>query len=180
MKNIFISLGVIASVIILGIFIVNNSKNGVIIREEQVRTAKSNISIQEKRRADLIPNLIETVKQYDQHEYELLTQIVERRNGIDDETSDKIQNLIHVVGEAYPELKSNENYQNLMTQLTLTENTIASYRENYNQSVRDYNRYCKSFPNNLFLKILNYYPDTYEALDYEEKYSDTENYILWE
>lgn len=74
---------------------------------------------------------------------------------------------IAAVTYAYPELKSNENYKQLMTELSTTENMIAQYRENYNQSVTDYNRYVKKFPTRIFLDWTGYEIQKYKRLDYD-------------
>lgn len=168
MKNVLITIVTIIALVVFGLFFVNGSRNGAIMREEQIKKAKADITIQEKRRADLIPNLVECVKEYDKHEYETLLAVVQARKSEDaDQLSEDIQLAINAVAEAYPELKSDKNYRNLMTELAQTENLIANYRENYNASVADYNRYCLAFPNNVFLNILNYQATNYEVLTYE-------------
>ena len=68
--------------------------------------------------------------------------------------------------EAYPELKSNENYKELMNELSITENLIAEYRENYNKQIKEYNRYVRKFPTRFFLNILGYETQQYQYLDY--------------
>lgn len=68
---------------------------------------------------------------------------------------------------AYPELKSNENYKQLMNELSITENMIAQYRENYNKSVQKYNSYCKKFPTRIFLSWTGYEVQNYQRLDYQ-------------
>jgi LemA protein len=70
------------------------------------------------------------------------------------------------VSEAYPELKSNENYKELMNELSITENLIAEYRSNYNKQVKEYNRYIRKFPTRFFLNILGYEVRGYTYLDY--------------
>lgn len=132
--------------------------------EEQVNTADSDIKVQEKRRVDLVYNLADCVKQYDKHEAETLTAIVEGR-----EKATSIENVttaIAAVTEAYPELKSNENYKELMNELSITENLIAEYRENYNKQIKEYNRYVRKFPTRFFLNILGYETQQYQYLDY--------------
>ena len=74
---------------------------------------------------------------------------------------------IAAVAEAYPELKSNENYKELMNELSITENLIAEYRENYNKQIKEYNRYARKFPTRLFLNILGYEMQQYQYLDYD-------------
>lgn len=131
---------------------------------DEYNTADSDIKVQEKRRVDLVYNLADCVEQYDKHEAETLTAIVEGR-----EKATSIENVttaIAAVTEAYPELKSNENYKELMNELSITENLIAEYRENYNKQIKEYNRYVRKFPTRFFLNILGYETQQYQYLDY--------------
>ena len=156
--------GVIA-VIILCVFVVQSSKNKAFVLEEQVNTAQSDIKVQEKRRVDLVYNLADCVKQYDKHEAETLTAIVDGRGSTGD--IENVTTAITAVSEAYPELKSNENYKQLMNELSVTENLIAQYRENYNKQIKEYNRYVRKFPTRMFLDMLGYELQEYTYLDYE-------------
>lgn len=155
--------GVIA-VILLCIFGVQGSQNKAIALEEQVNTASSDIKVQEKRRIDLVYNLADCVKQYDKHEAETLTAIVDGRGSTGN--IENVTTAIAAVSEAYPELKSNENYKQLMTELSMTENLIAEYRSNYNKQIKEYNRYIRRFPTKIFLDILGYEAQEYTYLDY--------------
>lgn len=80
---------------------------------------------------------------------------------------ENVTTVIAAVTEAYPELKSNENYKELMNELSITENLIAEYRENYNKQIKEYNRYVRKFPTRLFLNILGYEMQQYQYLDYD-------------
>lgn len=82
------------------------------------------------------------------------------------EVSD-VNTAIAAVTYAYPELKSNENYKQLMTDLTTTENLLAQYRENYNESVKSYNRYVRKLPTRIFLDITGYERQNFSRLDYD-------------
>lgn len=158
-----IGAGVIA-VILLCIFGVQSSQNRAFALEEQVNTAQSDIKVQEKRRVDLVYNLVDCVEQYDKHEFETLTAIAEGRGSSGD--IENVTTAITAVSEAYPELKSNENYKQLMNELAMTENLIAEYRSNYNKQVKEYNKYVKSFPTRIFLNILGYEKQNYADLDF--------------
>ena len=158
-----IAAGILA-VILLGVFGVQSSQNKAISLEEQVNTADSDIKVQEKRRVDLIYNLADCVKQYDKHEAETLTAIVEGRGSTGD--IENVTTAIAAVSEAYPELKSNEQYKELMNELSITENLIAEYRSNYNKQIKEYNRYVRKFPTRMFLDLLGYEVQEYEYLDY--------------
>lgn len=155
--------GVLA-VIMLCVFLVQGAQNKAFSLEEQVNTASSDIKVQEKRRVDLVYNLADCVKQYDKHEADTLTAIVDGRGSAGD--IENVTTAITAVSEAYPELKANENYKELMNELAITENLIAEYRSNYNQQIKEYNRYVRKFPTRLFLNMLGYEVMEYGYLDY--------------
>lgn len=161
--------GIIAAIVVsvgaLGVFVVQGSQNKAFALEEQVNTASSDIKVQEKRRIDLVYNLADCVKQYDAHEADTLTAIVDGRGGSGD--IENVTTAITAVSEAYPELKSNENYKELMNELSMTENLIAEHRSNYNKQIKEYNRYVRKFPTRTFLDILGYETQNYTYLDYE-------------
>ena len=120
-----------------------------------------------KKRWDLIPNLVETVKGYAKYEEETLTRVTKLRNTVYNEMTndEKIINneelssdvsKIMALKEAYPELKANENFIDLSNKLTKIEDDIANARKYYNGTVRIYNNKVQMFPNNIFAKIFNY------------------------
>lgn len=163
-KLVLIILAGILAVILLCVFGVQGAQNTAFSLEEQVNTAQSDIKVQEKRRVDLVYNLADCVKQYDKHEAETLTAIVQGRGSAGD--IENVTTAITAVAEAYPELKSNENYKELMNELSMTENLIAEHRSNYNKQIKEYNRYVRKFPTRLFLNILGYEAQDYNYLDY--------------
>lgn len=164
-KLILIIVAGILAVVMLGVFGVQSSQNKAFSLEEQVNTADSDIKVQEKRRVDLVYNLVDCVKQYDKHEADTLTAIVEGRGSTRD--IENVTTAIAAVSEAYPELKSNENYKELMNELSITENLIAEYRSNYNKQIKVYRRYVRKFPTRIFLDILGYEVQEYTYLDYD-------------
>lgn len=167
MKNWKLALIVLAGVIslgVLGIFGVQSSQNKAFTLEEQVSVAESDIEVQEKRRVDLVYNLADCVKQYDKHEAETLKEIVDGRGSTGD--TENVTTAITAVSEAYPELKSDVNYKELMNELAITENLIAEFRSNYNKQIKEYNRYVRKFPTRVFLDILGYEKQEYKYLDY--------------
>ena len=177
MKNnwklvLIIGAGVVA-VILLCVFGIQSSQNKAFVLEEQVNTAQSDIKVQEKRRVDLVYNLADCVKQYDKHEAETLTAIVEGRGSTGD--IENVTTAITAVSEAYPELKSNENYKQLMNELSMTENLIAEYRSNYNKQIKVYNRYIRKFPTRIFLDWLGYEIQEYAYLDYDASETAPQN-----
>lgn len=155
--------GIIA-VAMLCVFWVQGAQNTAFSLEENVASALSDIEIQEKRRVDLVYNLADCVMQYDKHEAETLKAIVDGRGGTGD--IENVTTAITAVSEAYPELKSNENYKELMNELSMTENLIAEHRSNYNKQVKAYNRYVRKFPTRVFLDILGYEVMDYAYLEY--------------
>lgn len=155
----------ILAVILLGVFVVQSSQNKAFALEEQVSSADSDIKVQEKRRVDLVMNLADCVKQYDKHEAETLKSIVESRGKTGD--IENVTTAITAVSEAYPELKSDSNYKELMNELSITENLIAEYRSNYNKQIKEYNRYVRKFPARSFLSLLGYETQDYTYLDYD-------------
>ncbi len=160
-----IILGSVLAVILMCVTGVQWSQNRAISLEEAVYTAESDIKVQEKRRVDLVYNLSDCVKQYDEHESETLTGLADgmsKGNNVED-----VSTAIAAVTYAYPELKSNENYKQLMNEFSITENMIAQYRENYNKSVTSYNRYVKKFPARIFLNWTGYKVLEFERLDYQ-------------
>lgn len=157
--------GAVAAVILMCVFGIQSAQNKAIALEEAVYTAESDINVQEKRRVDLVYNLADCVKQYDSHESKTLVELAEsmsKGNSVED-----VNTAIAAVTYAYPELKSNENYKQLMTELSTTENMIAQYRENYNKSVTAYNRYVKKFPARIFLDWTGYAVQDFKRLDYQ-------------
>lgn len=160
---VIIGVGIVAVVLMI-VFGIQSSQNKAIALEEQVNTASSDIKVQEKRRVDLVYNLADCVKQYDKHESETLMAVAEGRGTVGD--IENVTTALTAVAEAYPELKSNENYKTLMNELSMTENMIAEYRSNYNKQVKEYKRYVRKFPSRLFLGMLGYEVQEYEYLNY--------------
>lgn len=167
MKKILIGLGIALGVIFLitGMFVGIN--NTAINLEEQIKESKSSINIQEKRREDLIYNLVDTVESYNKYEQDTMTKIIEARAKASSGQVEEAQVLINAVAEQYPEIRSNENYKTLMTELAVTENIIAEHRNNYNIQVKQYNKHIKAFPNSIILGIMGYEKLDNTYLNYE-------------
>ena len=142
-----------------------STRNKAITLEEAIETARSDIKVQEKKRADLVYNLADCVKEYDEHEAKVLEEIAGSRK--QDEEIENVSTSIKAVAEAYPELKSNEQYKNLMNELTTLENEISQYRTAYNKSVERYRKYIRMFPQKLFLEWAGYEKQEYERLEYD-------------
>ena len=131
-KATWIVVGIVFAIILLigGLFISSNNK--AIFLEEQINAAQADINVAEKRRYDLVFNLVDAVQSYQDYEGETMESIVSARNSMEHGDVEGAQIEITAVAEAYPELKANENYKQLMNELALTENQIAQYRNNYN------------------------------------------------
>ena len=157
---------IVIAVVLAFIFGFQGVQNKAISFEEQISTAHSEIKVQEKRRADLLPNLVDCVKAYDEHEYQTLMDVINARGTISDASVNEIQTMINAVAEAYPDLKSSDNYKELMNELATTENLIANYRSNYNSWVKKYNQHIRKFPNKQILGCLGYEGANYTYLDY--------------
>jgi len=161
-----IIVAIIAAFTLLFVGVGFGIQNTAISYEEQIKDSNSNIKVQEKRRADLIPNLVDCVKAYDKHEYQTIMDVVKARGSSSDEAAAEVQTMISAVAEAYPELKSNSNYKELMNELTITENHIANYRSSYNGVVKEYKQFVRKFPNSQFLGLFGYQVENYEYLSY--------------
>ena len=156
----WIAIGVIVLLIFAGASSYIGAKNQMVTKNESVKAAWSQVDIVLQRRADLIPNLVETVKGFAAQEQTVFGDIAKARSRLlsANTPADKIaanQQLdgalgrLLVVVENYPQLKSNENFLRLQDELAGTENRIAIERRRYNQTVQDYNTYISLFPNNI-------------------------------
>ncbi len=141
--------------------------NGLITLKNRVEEAWSDIDVQLKRRYDLIPNLINTVKGYAAHEKEVFEKVTEARtramNAGSTQEKAEAENMLSgtlkslfAVSENYPELKANQNFLELQRELTDTEDKIMASRRFYNGNVRDYNTKIETFPTNILAGILNF------------------------
>lgn len=172
-------------IIIVGIILVImfiSSYNKLVALKNRVENAWAQIDVQLKRRADLIPNLVEIVKGYMKHEQETLEKVIKARSmlmssGTIKEKAEANNMLtsalksIFALSEAYPELKANENFKELQQELTKTEDKIAYARQFYNDAVMIYNTKLEAFPTNFIANMLNYKPKEYFEISEEEKKS---------
>ena len=168
-------IGIIAAIVIIGGWAVS-AYNGMVGVEEQATTALANVQSAYQRRADLIPNLVETVKGYASHEKETLEGVVSARSKatqitLDPEnmTPEKMKQFQEAQGELgaalgrliaiqenYPDLKANENFRDLQVQLEGTENRINEARNKYNTAVQTYNVKIRRFPNSLLAGLFGF------------------------
>lgn len=158
---------IIITIIVLIVIYALAIYNSFVQLNNKVKEAFSTMDVYLKKRWDLIPNIVETVKGYANHEKATLKEVVELRNSAYEKMSDqeKIKtneqlssgiNKIMALAEAYPELKANENFKDLSNQLTKIEDDIANSRKYYNGVVRIYNNKVEMFPSNIFAGLFGY------------------------
>src|SRR5579871_1125849 len=146
------------------------SRNQMVTKNEAVKSAWAQVDVVLQRRADLIPNLVETVKGFAAQEQTVFHDIAAARSALlgAQSPSDKIAangqldgaiGRLLVIVENYPQLKSNENFLRLQDELAGTENRIAVERKRYNDTLRDYNTYVQQFPNSFFAGIAGFKPN---------------------
>lgn len=171
-KTLWIVLAVVAVLLIAGV----TSYNGLVNKDEMVNNAWANVQAQYQRRADLIPNLVNTVKGYAAHEKETLDAVIAARSKATQITIDptnatpeqlaKFQSAqgelsqalgrLLALSESYPDLKANQNFSELQAQLEGTENRIAVSRQDFNKTVQVYNQSVRSFPTNIFAGMFGF------------------------
>ncbi|HOE56162.1 MAG TPA: LemA family protein [Bacillota bacterium] len=168
---------IIGIVVLLAVYVIGVQRSLVNLSEE-INASWGDVEIQYQRRADLIPNIVETVKAQAIKEQEIFTQIAEARARLSGAANiqDKIDANAEVtsvlgrllaIAESYPELKQNQGFQDLRIQLEGTENRIAVARKYYNDSVKSYNKKIKVFPTNIAAGILGY-KDEFPYIQAEE------------
>lgn len=168
---------IVIVVVVVLVLIIVGGYNGLIRRRNQVNNAWSQIDVQLKRRIDLIPNLIETVKGYAAHERETLEAVISARNAAieapdtaagqseaDGLLTGALRQLF-ALGEAYPDLKANTNFLSLQEELTATEGRVAYARQFYNDSVLGYNNKLDQFPTVVLAKMFNFKRSDYFQTD---------------
>jgi len=161
-----VALWIILGIIVVLLFAFIAMYNGLVGLRNQVKNAWAQIDVQLKRRYDLIPNLVETVKGYAKHEREVFENVTKARNmaqaagaagaaergKLEGELSSALTRLL-AVAEAYPELKANQNFLALQEELSSTENKISFSRQFYNDSVLRYNNQTQMFPSNIIASM---------------------------
>jgi len=163
-------LWVIIGVVVLVVIILAAMYNSLVRLNQQANEAWSDITVQLKRRYDLIPNLVNTVKGYASHEKTVFEDVTNARaNALSAQTvadTAKSENQfqqamksLFAVAENYPDLKASHNFQELQAELTDTEDKIQASRRFYNGVVRDFNTKRKTFPTNIFAKLLGFKQD---------------------
>jgi len=166
-------------VVIVALFLVS-MYNSLVKLRNQVKNAWAQIDVQLKRRHDLIPNLIETVKGYMHHERETLENITKARSqavqaeGVGDKAKaegelTRALGKFNLVVENYPDLKANQNFLSLQEELTSTENKISFSRQNYNDQVLFYNNKIQMFPSNIIAGMFNFKAEEFFEIEDEKE-----------
>jgi len=167
---------VIVIIILLVIVYLVAAYNGLIRRRNQIENAWSQIDVQLKRRHDLIPNLVETVKGYAEHEKSTLDAVIQARNAAvaaptpsataaaEGQLTGALRQVF-ALGEAYPDLKANQNFLALQEELSATEGRVAYARQFYNDSVLEYNNKLQQFPTVYYAKMLHFQRREYFETD---------------
>ena len=175
-----IIVAVIAIVVAISVF--SSKYNDFVALEESVQKARSEVSIYLQRRADLIPNFVETVKAYSLHEQETYTAVTKARSAVADadtveeqaqagaQLDSAIDIWVNAVTEAYPELKADSQYIALQDELAGSENRIATARKDYNTAAQEYNTAVRKFPTNIIATIFGF-----EKAQYFEANTDANN-----
>ncbi|HKA85870.1 MAG TPA: LemA family protein [Acidimicrobiales bacterium] len=170
---------ILVIVVLVGLYAVF-SYNGLVSLRNRIENAWAQIDVQLKRRYDLIPNLVETVKGYASHERETLDAVIEARNagmtasGPHDQAEAENQitgalKSLFALSEAYPDLKANQNFSQLQEELTGTEGRIAYARQFYNDTVYRYNTKIQSFPSNVLARTFRFSEREYFEADDESR-----------
>lgn len=171
---------VIAVVVVLIVIWAVSGYNGFIKGKNNVEEAFATMDVYLKKRYDLIPNLVETVKGYAKHESETLTKVIEARNMAAGAATveDKLQGenmltgslkSLFAVAESYPDLKANTNFLDLQNQLKSLEEDIANARKYYNAVVKQFNNKCEMFPSNILAGIFHFERKPMFEVDAEEE-----------
>ncbi|HOF19472.1 MAG TPA: LemA family protein [Phycisphaerae bacterium] len=172
---------IVLAIVVLAVLALVAIYNGLVQKRIRCQEAWSQIDVQLKRRYDLIPNLVETVKGYAAHEKETLERVIQARNaaiaaqGVKQQA--EAENMLtgalkqlFALSEAYPNLKANENFAQLQEELTSTENKISFSRQHYNDSSAVYNTARETFPNNLVAGVFGFQrQDFFELEDKAER-----------
>jgi LemA protein len=171
MKGLWVGLGLLAVVIVVALLVFGSYKtaqNAIVQKNEDVNNAYSQVDVEQQRRMDLIPNLVASVKGYVKEEETVLTNIANARAGVisatDRASSIKANSQLDVaispllrLQEAYPNLKSNEQFRTLTDELAGTENRISIARMRYNRTLEAYNVYIAQFPNSIWANMLGFH-----------------------
>ena len=169
-KGLWITLGVVGALVLVVLMVFGSyvgAKNTLVVKDETVKAKWSDVDVQLERRADLIPNLVETVKGFTKEESTVFGDIANARAGMLNaqgpsakiEANGRLDGALGrllLLTENYPQLRSSEQFMRLQDELSGTENRISVARRTYNESLRDYNTYVRQFPNSIWAGIAGF------------------------
>jgi LemA protein len=171
---------IVIAVVVLLIIIFAGYYNRFTVLTNRIENSLGQIDVQLKRRADLIPNLVDTVKGFAKHEKLAIKAVTDARKallsakGIEDKVKadrglESALKTIFAIAEGYPDLKANQNFLELQKELTATEDKVAYARQFYNDSILSYNNKCKTFPGNMFAGMFGFKEKEYLKIAEAEK-----------
>ena len=170
---------ILLGIIVVLLLLIASSYNSLVGLRQKVKNAWSQIDVQLQRRFDLIPNLVESVKGYMNHESDVLTKVTELRSSwanaktvsekaeLDNQLSNTLKTIM-AVSESYPDLKANQNFLDLQASLNNTEDKISYSRQFYNDTVTSYNTKIEQFPSNIIASMFHFTSETLFEVDNSE------------
>ena len=170
---------ILLGIIVVLLLLIASSYNTLVGLRQKVKNAWSQIDVQLQRRFDLIPNLVESVKGYMNHESDVLTKVTELRSSwsnaktvsekaeLDNQLSNTLKTIM-AVSESYPDLKANQNFLDLQAELKNTEDKISYSRQFYNDTVTSYNTKIEQFPSNIIASMFHFTAETLFEVDNNE------------
>ena len=175
-RGLLIVLGIVGVFVLIGVFIFGSfvsAQHQLVAKDEAVKTSWSQVDVQLQRRADLIPNLVETVKGFTKEESTVYGDIANARAGLLNASDPKAKieangrldsafGRLLALTENYPQLRSSEQFMRLQDELSGTENRIGVARQRYNRTLQDYNTYVRQFPNSVWAGMLGFHSNDAE------------------
>ena len=170
---------ILLGIIVVLLLLIASSYNSLVGLRQKVKNAWSQIDVQLQRRFDLIPNLVESVKGYMNHESDVLAKVTELRSSwanaktvsekaeLDNQLSNTLKTIM-AVSESYPDLKANQNFLDLQAELKNTEDKISYSRQFYNDTVTSYNTKIEQFPSNIIASMFHFTTETLFEVDNSE------------
>ncbi len=175
-----LAIWILIAIIVLLVIIFAGYYNRFTVLSNRIENSLGQINVQLKRRADLIPNLVETVKGYAKHEKDAIAAVTNARKALvgakdlsgkvkADKALEGALGKLFAIAEGYPDLKANTTFLELQKELTATEDKVAYARQFYNDSILSYNNKCKTFPGNMFAGMYGFKPKDYVKITEAER-----------
>jgi LemA protein len=145
------------------------TNNSALRMEEQISESKSGIDVQLKARNDKIIEIVQVVEQYSKHEKNIVESVTQARSKLSAGNTADAMKILNIVVENYPQIKANTSYENLEKEISISENLINNYRENYNYQVKSYRQFVRTFPNRWFLSIGGYQDIKIDYINFDQQ-----------